>query len=331
MNALMHVHGGEDAQGKPAHDFSTNVNSVGPCPWVDQAIRNCDASSYPDPGYTHLCQTLAKFHQVAPERILLAGSGSEFIQRMTALSVRVMPGPVAIPIHAYADYERAAHAWARTITHEADPAASLRWCADPCSPMGHARAPWAGLERLPAVLDLAYAPLRLERKSDWNTAALDMVFQLWSPAKSLGLAGIRGAYVIAPSQAQWPLAVLQQALLDAQPSWVLSTQAAALLEQWTQARTQVWLHDSRAQLRQRKDMLVQCLQRAHARVLPSITAFFCAQLPVGVTVQALREHGIKVRDTTSFGLPGWVRVSAQSARDVDALSAALRLCARKTA
>jgi histidinol-phosphate aminotransferase len=37
----------------------------------------------------------------------------------------------------------------------------------------------------------------------------------------------------------------------------------------------------------------------------------------------LRERGIRVRDATSFGLPGWLRLSAQREEAIEALLAAL--------
>jgi histidinol-phosphate aminotransferase len=40
-------------------------------------------------------------------------------------------------------------------------------------------------------------------------------------------------------------------------------------------------------------------------------------------VAGLREHGIAVRDTSSFGLPGWVRVNAPPPAALGALRAAL--------
>ena len=82
------LHGGPDASGIPAHDFSTNSNACGPCPVALAAVRQADATRYPDPAYTALRAQLAAFHDVAPQRIVLAGSASEFIHRITALAVR---------------------------------------------------------------------------------------------------------------------------------------------------------------------------------------------------------------------------------------------------
>lgn len=36
------IHGGPDALGVPAHDFSTNANACGPCPDALDALRRAD-------------------------------------------------------------------------------------------------------------------------------------------------------------------------------------------------------------------------------------------------------------------------------------------------
>ncbi len=54
------VHGGPDALGVPAHDFSTNSNACGPCPAVLAALQQADATRYPDPAYTALRAALAR-------------------------------------------------------------------------------------------------------------------------------------------------------------------------------------------------------------------------------------------------------------------------------
>ena len=82
------VHGGPDARGAAQYDFSTNSNACGPCPHTLAAVQQADATRYPDPSYTALRAALADFHFVAPERIVLAASASEFIHRITALAAQ---------------------------------------------------------------------------------------------------------------------------------------------------------------------------------------------------------------------------------------------------
>ena len=80
------IHGGTDALGLPMFDFSTNSNACGPCPMTQSAIAQADVTRYPDPSYTALCDKLAAFHGCEPSRIVIAGSASEFIFRITALA-----------------------------------------------------------------------------------------------------------------------------------------------------------------------------------------------------------------------------------------------------
>ena len=216
--AASRTHGGPDAHGRARWDFSTNGNAAGPCPTALVALRGADAAHYPDPGYRALRERLAAWHGVAPERIVVAASASEFIQRLTAVGARLAPGPVAVPAHAYGDYAAAARAWGRTVTGETDPAATLRWSCEPSSPLGQDAPPPPGVALdAPgvAVLDAVYAPLRLEGASAWDEAVRGRVFELYSPNKALGLTGVRGAYAIAPAAvdgpvAAWPLAEKSQ-------------------------------------------------------------------------------------------------------------------------
>lgn len=76
-------HGGPDAMGIPTHDLSSNGNTCGPYPSALHALRMVDASHYPDPANTALRVQLAAWHGVTPERIVIAASASEFIQRIS--------------------------------------------------------------------------------------------------------------------------------------------------------------------------------------------------------------------------------------------------------
>ena len=130
IDRLPRLHGGPDARGAAQWDFSTNANAAGPFPAVLSALQRADATRYPDPGYHALRERLAAWHGVAPERIVLAASASEFIQRITAVGARIAPGPVQVPRHAYGDYAAAARAGGRAVLVDGDehhgPAVSLR-------------------------------------------------------------------------------------------------------------------------------------------------------------------------------------------------------------
>lgn len=322
-------HGGPDARGPARWDFSTNANAAGPCPVALNALGRADPTRYPDPGHHALRERLAAWHRVEPARVVIAASASEFVQRISAVAARHGCGPVQlqvqVPRHAYGDYAAAARAHGlRPCADEHHPATPvLRWCAEPSSPLGQDAPPPADPAACLTMLDAVYAPLRLEGAPTWPARARDAVFELHSPNKALGLCGVRGAYAIAPSghgAAAWC-----DALAAAEPSWPLGAHGVALLEAWANDETRSWMCAQRDILRNWKAALVHLLLELGAEVRPSVTPFICARLPPGVSAQGLREHGVAVRDTASFGLPGWVRLNAQPPAALGALGAAIAM------
>jgi histidinol-phosphate aminotransferase len=326
MVTSLRIHGGPDASGVPKFDFSTNSNACGPCPAALAAVQQVDTTRYPDGSYTQLRSSLAAFHGVDAERIVLAGSASEFIFRITAWAAqqesRKANPTVYLPQHAYGDYGQAAQAWGLEPVSDAA-TATVVWCCDPSSPLGLSTA-LPGIDGLSTVvLDRAYAPLRLCGTSAWGADALAQVWQMFSPNKSLGLTGVRAAYAIAPQGAQ----VQVQALEALAPSWVVGAHGVSLLTAWTQQEVQTWLVTSLRTLASWKTRQIDMLQALGWTCLPSDTNFFCARPAPDVDLQTelprLRAAGIKLRDTASFGLPGHVRLGVLPPKAQDALHAAL--------
>ena len=344
------VHGGPDALGVPLYDFSTNGNACGPCPQAVAALQACDARHYPDPTYTVLRQQLADFHGVDTWRIVLAGSASEFIYRMTGWVARSdmvcrsagsfggkaghSAMTVSVPLHAYGDYVAAARAWGLTVVHQPLDAA-LAWACEPSSPLGQGQTEWTQMTDHTApsgvrVLDCAYAPLRLSGGSTLLDAQLNDLWQLWTPNKAMGLTGVRGAYAIAPTASRNVAAQLDSLC----PSWPLGVHAVALLQAWVQPEVQNWLVQSRVTLRQWKQRQVAVLEGLGWTCLPSEANFFGAR-PFGGAIDAqvqncvavlkhLRSQGIKLRDAAPFGLPGHVRLGALPPVAQDALAFAFK-------
>lgn len=365
-------HGGTDALGPVRWDFSSNANACGPCPVALHAVQQANPQRYPDPAYTHLRSALAGLHGVATERVLLAASASECIQRITAWRWRAGDRHFWTPPHAYGDYTHAAQAWGLQLTKLPDlstgfnsstllePAPTilagskhqgqLRWLCDPGSPLGQSEsaqtlaAVLSGLPRntrnqacltLPSsaqsgegshgphvtlVLDLAYAPLRLQGQSALSPEQLEQVWQLWSPNKALGLTGVRAAYAIAPAGAEADVLALDALAA----SWPIGAHGEAMLQAWTLSETQQWVAQSRPRLAQWLQALRETLQNHGWTCAPTDTPYFCAKPSSLLDASALRRHGIKCRDATSFGLPGWWRWSAQPPEAVAALDAALK-------
>lgn len=335
--ALAPLHGGPDAAGIPVHDFSTNSNACGPCFDARQAVQMADATRYPDPAYTALRESLGAFHGVAPGRVVLAASASEFMHRITALAVQQGAVRAALPLHSYGDYAQAAQARGLAVARGADAAAGLQWACEPSSPLGLADpavAAWrqdhAGRDGSAAgalrVLDCAYAPLRLDPESAWAGAPPARLpsacWQLWTPNKALGLTGVRAAYAIAPAGCEEQV----RALVALAPSWPVGAHGVALLQAWMLPVVQQWLVASLATLRDWKSrQQALCLDLGWVVHAGSLANYFCAQ-PASATLAhdlaALRAAGIKLRDTTSFGLPGSVRMGVLAPLAQDALRAA---------
>jgi histidinol-phosphate aminotransferase len=321
-NTPARLHGGPDALGVPRFDFSTNSNACGPCPQALAAVHKADATRYPDPRYAALRDQLAAFHGVEPGRILLAGSASECIFRITAWVARRGGTRVCLPQHAYGDYAQAAQVWGLGLTSTALDA-SLVWCCEPSSPLGRAHSPWPDGNGATVVLDCAYAPLRLSGEPSLTNDQRASYWQMFSPNKALGLTGIRAAYAIAPVGAEADV----QALDALAPSWPLGAHGVALLQAWAQPEAQGWLAESLHRLRRWKARQIDMLGAQGWDCLPSDTNFFCARpawepgegsIWAG-ELERLRAAGIKLRDTASFGLPGHVRLSVQPPVAQDAL------------
>ena len=353
------IHGGPDALGVPRYDFSTNSNACGPCPVALAAVQQADATRYPDASYVALRAQIAALHGVDGQRVLLAGSASEFIFRITAWVVQrggrdgghFGKGNVCLPPHSYDDYAQAAQAWGWGVSAQLDDA-QLVWVCEPSSPLGAPHASWprwvtetfinhdqhittvrpelpvlssvegvegsAGILSVPVVLDRAYEPLRLSGAPRLTAAQLEKVWQLWTPNKALGLTGVRAAYVIAPLGADAAVAALERLC----PSWPLGAHGVAMLQSWVQPEVQGWLTESLHSLRRWKAMQIDMLNGLGWTCLPSDANFFCARPGLGCDLKQLRAAGIKLRDTASFGLPGYVRVSVQPPAAQDALKMA---------
>jgi len=330
----MLAHGGADALGVPLHDFSTNANAVGPCPDALAAVQQADPSAYPDPLYTSLRQRLAAFHGVAPERVLCMASASEAMARITAVAVRLGVQQVWMPPAHYADVGRATAAW--HLTKAEHPAqAGLVWACEPSTPQGQNQPGLAEVvehltTRQVLVWDCAYEPLRLAGHPSLDLSARNRVWQLWSPNKALGLTGVRGAYLLAPEDGTETGQCWAAALQALAPSWPLGVHGVAMLEVWCRPSVQNWLRDSRSRLRDWKTQQLAMLEGLGWECQPSEANYVLAR-PLWATEEAQatatarwrQAHGVKVRNATSFGWPGWVRLGVRPPASQQALKDAV--------
>ena len=308
------MHGGTDALGVPAHDFSTNRNACGPCPMAVKALQAAHVAQYPDPHYLQLQAQLAAFHGVAVERIVIGGSSSELIHRLTLHAVRSGAKNVFFPPHHYGDYLQAARVWRLALCRRAEvsPLPALSWACEPSSPLGVQEDIWPAWSKAASqqewrVLDCAYRPLWLEGEAPQRS--LDTVWQLWTPNKALGMTGIRAAYAIAPVHAA---GAELKALRDLAASWVVGSHGVAMLQAWVSDEVQQWLAQSLVTLRRWKAQQLALCAKLGWQVVPDHQAnYFVVRLPlddIAAPLAAMRAQGVKLRDCASFGLPGHVRL-----------------------
>jgi histidinol-phosphate aminotransferase len=337
-------HGGPDGGPPIAFDFSTNACPLEPPQPVWRALQRADRRRYPDPGYAALRAQLGGWLGVAGARVLPTAGSSEAIRRLTLAARLQGMHQVWVPQPGYGDYRAAAQALGLAVRpyasgvelleglaeRGAEPA--LVWLCEPCNPTGESLGPafWQALATLPArglvlALDRAYEPLRLEGRDPVPRSIAEAAWQLWSPNKALGLTGVRAGWMIAP--AEDPLRGTLQALA---PGWVLSAEGVALLEAWTLPATQQGIQAACSRLRAWKRLQRAALQALGWTQRPSVTPFWLAQPcenGLAARLDFLRAHGIKLRDATSFGLAGWVRLSVQPPPAQQALLEAWRASA----
>lgn len=325
MEKLFPQHGGTDAGMEPLYDFSTNANPLGPCQFVYTATRSADLTRYPDPSYTVLRQKLEEHHQVPAGHIVVGAGASELILRM----VRHDSGPVIVLGPSFSEYSRCAQIEGRLVIEVKSPEEFLRvqkahrCLGFVCWPNNPTGTPWplsfiaeaAQTGRL--VVDFAYAPLCLEGELAHAEAAATKAYRLYAPNKTFGLCGVRAAYLIAPHPCP--------ALEALAPSWVVDCSAQAFLAATLQPEALRWLSQCRPQIAVWRRSLAKALTDSGIEVQESPATFLLARVGNATQVTTtLRNHGIRVRDASSFGLPEWIRLACQSPERQQTLLQCLR-------
>ena len=319
-------------------DFSVSINPFGPTPAVRQAAQNADFGNYPDPEALELREALADRWRRSPEEILVGNGAGELI--WLAAQAYLQAGDRALIIGpTYGEYARAAalagaqlQFWRaqpeddfgihpRAIAQMLAAAPRVVFLCHPNNPTGQifpldALAAW--LRNWPEtlfVVDEAYIDFVEQGESALQLRANNLLV-LRSLTKAQALAGLRLGYALGPRPV---IAALRQLQIP----WSVNApaQAAGLAALQDEALISRQIR----QLRQNKGKLVQELAGLGLPPVPSATHYFL--LPVGNAAEFRRRllaHGLVVRDATSFGLPGHVRIatrtSAQNQRLIAAIS-----------
>jgi histidinol-phosphate aminotransferase len=268
---------------------------------------------------------LAAHHETTPDRVVIGAGASELILRL----IGCIGGAVQQLAPTFSEYGRGAHLAGRRLISSRSPAAFMRsqakhpglgfvcWPNNPTGDRWPAEFVSAAAAKGPLVVDLAYAPLCDAEDAALIEAAAAGAYRLYSPNKSFGLTGVRGAYLITPR--------VDRRIAKAAPSWVIGRDAVAMLDSSLQPRAREWLAQGRPEWLRWRARLARSLTQLGVRVRESPATFLLAQVGNAARVSAhLRRRDVRVRDCSSFGLRQWIRLSAQPPAAQKALLTALK-------
>lgn len=334
------THGGTDAGPAPHIDLSTNANPYGPSP-VAKAAMTASIAAYPDPSYMRTRTAIAAHTGFPVDEIVVGAGATELIYRLVFCN----QGTVAAPTPGFGEYAGAAEVNRTLFTALPDhpdhgpytfPSGGIAFITNPGSPDGQLRPTrWVHTIQAQAkdqgtwlVWDLAYHQLITPTTNQATyptkpTAYPDDAILLFAPNKAHGCTGLRAGWLRAPA----PIAAQLRAT---QMSWIVSTPGAAFLEaqastgadEWVET-TNLRMHATALRLARALDDLGWVVQKGHS-------AWLTAKLPHPTMPTHLRANfGIKVRDLTSQGMAGWVRIGTPHERDltevIEAMTAVTRL------
>ncbi|MQC48559.1 MAG: histidinol-phosphate aminotransferase family protein [Chloroflexi bacterium] len=273
-------------------------------------------------------------HEGVPEECVLPTPGATAAIHLVSRAILSAGDEAAIFMPGFGEYEaaaRAAGAVVRSVIAEPPsfdplppPRARLGFLANPNNPTG-AHLDRARIEAVSEaiggtlVVDTAYEAFV---EGAWDAVdlvhdGLDVVM-VRSMTKLHAIPGVRLGYIVARPEVVSTLAALQH-------SWSLDAVAQAVGPvAIAQHRHRVAELDSMWLTR---DVIRNALQRAGFAVSPSRANFIMVE--VGDASDARRRllaEGVLVRDCTSFGLPGWIRVAVPpQSRASDVIDALLAL------
>lgn len=320
-------------------DFSVNLNPYGPSSLMVEAIRAARIDVYPDSTARQARERLGHALGVTAERIVVGNGAADLL--WTLARVLVPAGAPALVVEpTFSEFGAAVRAgrgrleewraqpdddFANDMTAIAAAARAARvvalYLCSPNNPTGVVTAS-ADIARLATqlpqvtlVVDQAFLSLS-EAHADHTLAFPENVVLVRSLTKEHAIPGVRVGYLVAAPD-------LARRIEAARPAW--TTGAAAQAAACASPDAGAFVAESRARMLGDRRALVDGLWAIGLGPVPTV-ATFCL-LPVG-QAQPLRRrllagHQILVRDCTSFGLPGHIRIGARPAPDRARLRAAL--------
>jgi histidinol-phosphate aminotransferase len=330
-------------------DFSVSTNPLGPPPGALAALASLGEGDalgvwrYPDPTARPLRRAIGARLGVDPEALVAGNGSADLIWSIALAGVRPAPDSVLILGPTFGEYERASRLMGARLLYElASPedgfcldvpaiAGRIRrerprlvWLCNPNNPTGcylpraaveHLLDACAGTEAL-LVVDEAYLPFVDAPDSLLDLLPPGNLLLLRSLTKDYALAGLRLGYGVAT-------AALAGAVRLGQPPWSAGApaQAAGLAALEDQAH----LDRARREIRHARALLVAGLEGLGYRVTPPAANFVLVEVGDAPGFRAaLMGRGCVVRDCTSFGLPGHVRIGVRTRPECERLFAAVR-------
>jgi histidinol-phosphate aminotransferase len=306
-------------------DFSVNINPLGPAPVVLEAIRQVDWTRYPGDDEAPLRAGLAEQAGLDPGRVAL-GNGSAELMWLVCLAVLRPAEQVAVLGPTFGEYARAARALGANVLEDRRtlPAARLAFVCNPNNPSGAylSRDDVAGLlaadPRRVLVLDEAYVGFVDQAwASEPLLGAYPNLVILRSLTKDHAVPGLRLGYVLAAPD-------LVRAIEAVRPPWSVNAGAlrAGLAALTPEAATH--LSQARRTVATSRRLLTEGFARRGYPVTPSRANFVLVEVGDATAFRrSLLPHGLVVRDCTSFGLPGHVRVACRRPEECQRLLGAL--------
>jgi len=306
-------------------DFSVCSNPLMPPLGVSGILGTIAVNRYPDSEATEFRQCLAERLGVAPDNILV-GSGAVELIRLIVLAY-FRPGDCALILEpAFGEYRVACQiAGAEVITSWgkeedgfvpgiAETVSLIQqhhprgvFICNPNNPTGH----YLTRQQVEMILDAGAGGLLILDEAyinfvDESWSSLGLLYRgdvivVRSMTKDYALAGLRLGYAVASRE-------VIEALHRVRPPWNVSVVAqkagvAALGDADYLARCQ-------QEIKQAKQFLVDELRQLGFTLVPSRTNFFLVKVAdAGTFRSVLLRHGILVRDCTSFGMPGYIRIA----------------------
>lgn len=327
--------------------LASNENPHGPSPAAAVAIREAASrvSSYPKAAHADLTDALAGTWDVDTEQVWLGNGGDGAIDYLHRATLEP-DDTVLVPSPGFAYYGMSARfhhgevreydlskaenfeQTAETVLEDYDDD-RLVWITSPHNPSGSTMA-LEEVERVAeetdegtlVVVDEAYgefadresAVALIEGRADFR--ARDDVAVLRTFSKAYGLAGIRLGYAVVPGE--WGEAYTRVNTPFAASELACRAGLAALEDDEHVSRTVETARDAREYMRENVD----------AHVWESEGNFVLADVGnASVVAGEMQERGIIVRDCTSFGLPGCIRITcgtdAETERAVETLNVVL--------